>query len=50
MVSQEKRGGGTIAFQHDVLCKSLHQADSVVVPPGVKEEDVRAAIKKTHGQ
>lgn len=48
MVSQEKRGGGTIALQHKVLWNALRQVDQVVIPPGCTEEDTRACIRQTH--
>lgn len=48
MVSQEKRGGGTIAFQDKKLWVALSKTDHVVAPPGHSRLDARAAIKATH--
>ena len=48
MVSQESRGGGTIAFQDPVLWEGLSQTDLIVPPPGHTEEQARALIKATH--
>jgi deoxyribonuclease-2 len=51
MISQEKRGGCTIAFQDadNVLWGILHQADVIVPPSGSNwsEEKTRQAIKNT---
>lgn len=48
MVSQEKRGGGTIAFQHKPLWDALSKTDLVVPPPGYTQADTQALIKATH--
>jgi deoxyribonuclease II len=48
MVSQEKRGGGTIALQDKVLWASLSKTDLLVAPPGHTRGDARALIKSTH--
>lgn len=48
MVSQEKRGGGTIALRDKKLWNALQQVDQVVVPPGCTDEDTRECIRKTH--
>jgi deoxyribonuclease-2 len=34
MISQRKRGGGTIAFQNETLWKALSKAGLVLAPPG----------------
>jgi len=48
MVSQEKRGGGTIAFQDQTLWAALSKTDLLVAPPGHTRVDARALIKATH--
>lgn len=45
MVSQEKRGGGTIAFQDKKLWNLLKQTDKLVFPPG---HDYASTIKLIH--
>jgi deoxyribonuclease-2 len=48
MISQEKRGGGTIAFQDQKLWAALSKTDLLVAPPGHSRVDARALIKQTH--
>lgn len=48
MVSQEKRGGGIIAFQDRKLWAALSKTDLIVAPPGHSRGDARALIKATH--
>lgn len=48
MISQEKRGGGTIAFQNATLWTALSKTDLIVAPPGHSRADARALIKATH--
>jgi hypothetical protein len=48
MVSQEKRGGGTIAFQDATLWAALSKTDLLVAPPGHTRVDARALIQATH--
>jgi deoxyribonuclease-2 len=48
MISQEKRGGGTIAFQDATLWAALSKTDLLVAPPGHTRVDARALIKATH--
>ena len=48
MVSQEKRGGGTIAFQEPTLWAALSKIDRVVPPLGATDADTKALIKATH--
>jgi deoxyribonuclease II len=50
MVSQENRGGGTIAFQNTVLWESLAKTDLIVAPPGHTRADALALIRKTHAR
>ena len=37
MISQEKRGGGTIAFQEPTLWAALAKTDLTIYPPGYKQ-------------
>lgn len=48
MVSQEKRGGGTIAFQDKNLWESLQKVDLIVAPPGHSRVDAKKLILETH--
>jgi deoxyribonuclease-2 len=48
MISQEKRGGGTVAFQDHALWSALKQTDLVKPPPGYSKADAMALIKATH--
>jgi len=48
MISQEKRGGGTIALQDRTLWEALSQTDLLVVPPGHTLEEARQLIQATH--
>ena len=48
MISQEKRGGGTIAFQDAALWEALSKTDLLVAPPGHSRVDARALIAATH--
>ncbi|MBY0238756.1 MAG: deoxyribonuclease II family protein [Burkholderiaceae bacterium] len=48
MVSQQKRGGGTIAFQHRPLWDALSKTDLIVAPPGYTQADAQALIQSTH--
>ena len=48
MISQEKRGGGTIAFQDPTLWSALSKIDLLVPPPGLTHPDAQALIKATH--
>jgi len=48
MVSQEKRGGGTIAFQDERLWTALSKTDLLVAPPGHSRVDAKKLIKQTH--
>jgi len=50
MVSQEKRGGGTIAFQHSVLWGALSKVDSVVPPTGSTAKQALKIIVATHSK
>ena len=48
MISQEKRGGGTIAFQNADLWDALSKTDLIVAPPGHSRVDALNLIKETH--
>lgn len=50
MISQEKRGGGTIAFQCKELWKALSKTDLLVAPPGHSRTEARNLIKATQGK
>lgn len=47
MVSQEKRGGGTIAFQDKALWSALSKTDFITPPPGYSADDAKALITAT---
>ncbi|MCB0712224.1 MAG: deoxyribonuclease II family protein [Ignavibacteriae bacterium] len=48
MISQERRGGGTIAFQDANLWAALSKTDLIVAPPGHSRVDAQKLIKETH--
>jgi len=48
MISQEKRGGGTIAFQNQILWQALSKTGLVLAPPGSSRTNAHAVIKTTH--
>jgi deoxyribonuclease-2 len=48
MISQEKRGGGTIAFQDRGLWQALQKTDRLVLPKGMSENDAKKLIQATH--
>lgn len=48
MISQRKRGGGTIAFQDPVLWEALSKTDLIIAPPGHTRVDAHNLIKETH--
>ncbi|MER8810371.1 deoxyribonuclease II family protein [Mesorhizobium australicum] len=47
MISQQKRGGGTIAFQDPVLWALLNKTDLLIVPPGWTATDAIEALRST---
>ena len=47
MMSQERRGGGTVAFQDPRLWAALSKTDLLVAPPGHTRVDARALIQAT---
>jgi len=48
MISQRKRGGGTIAFQNATLWQALSKTDLILAPPGHTREEALQLIKRTH--
>ncbi|HEX7721205.1 MAG TPA: deoxyribonuclease II family protein [Pyrinomonadaceae bacterium] len=48
MISQEKRGGGTIAFQEPTLWGALSKTNLKVLPPGFSGYAVKKLIQATH--
>lgn len=48
MISQRKRGDGTIAFQSPPLWKALSKTDLILARPGHSRDEARALIQKTH--
>ena len=50
MITQESRGGGTVAFQDSALWKALKQTDFLVPPPGFTVQQAKALIQTTHAK
>jgi len=48
MISQRKRGGGTIAFQNAILWQALSKSGLLLAPPGYTRTEAHALIKTTH--
>lgn len=48
MISQRKRGGGTIAFQNTILWSALSKTGLILAPPGHSRTDAHALIKEAH--
>ena len=48
MISQRKRGGGTIAFQNTVLWQGLSKSSLLLAPPGHSRAEATNMIEKTH--
>jgi len=48
MISQRKRGGGTIAFQNKTLWQGLSRTDLLLAPPGMTRDQARTLIHATH--
>jgi hypothetical protein len=48
MISQRKRGGGTIAFQNQTLWQGLSKTDLLLAPPGRTRDEARALVHATH--
>lgn len=47
MISQRKRGGGTIAFQNQILWQGLSKTDLLLAPPGMTRDQARGLIHAT---
>jgi deoxyribonuclease-2 len=47
MISQRKRGGGTIAFQNRTLWTALSKTDLILAPPGHTRDEALQLIKST---
>ncbi len=48
MISQRKRGGGTIAFQNRILWQGLAKSGLVLAPPGHSRTEATKLIESTH--
>ena len=48
MISQRKRGGGTIAFQNQILWQALSKTGLLLAPPGYTRTEAHDLIKTTH--
>lgn len=48
MISQRKRGGGTAAFQNDVLWTALSKTSLLLAPPGHSRTGAHELINTTH--
>lgn len=48
MISQRKRGGGTIAFQNRVLWQGLSKTDLLLAPPGHSRQEAHTILHKSH--
>ncbi len=48
MISQQTRGGGTIAFQDAKLWQALKKTDILVPPKGMSNQSAIAVLQKTH--
>ena len=48
MISQRKRGGGTVAFQNSTLWQALSKTDLILAPPGHTRSEALQLIKSTH--
>src|SRR5438067_9216338 len=48
MISQRKRGGGTIAFQNETLWRALSKTGLLLAPPGHSRDEARAVVHATH--
>ena len=48
MISQRKRGGGTIAFQNETLWNALSKTGLLLAPPGHTRTQAHTIIRATH--
>ena len=47
MISQQKRGGGTVAFQNPLLWSALSKTDLMIAPPNHSLADARKLVEST---
>jgi deoxyribonuclease-2 len=48
MISQRKRGGGTIAFQNQTLWSALSKSSLILAPPGHTRAEAHTLLKTAH--
>ncbi|WP_426670151.1 deoxyribonuclease II family protein [Mucilaginibacter sp. McL0603] len=48
MISQRKRGGGTIAFQNNILWLALSKSGLLLAPPGHSRTEAHDLLQQTH--
>jgi len=48
MISQRNRGGGTIAFQNQLLWQALSRTDLILAPPGHTRDEAIQLIQSSH--
>ena len=48
MISQERRGGGTIALQNKALWQALKKTDLMIPPPGMSMATAKQLVANTH--
>lgn len=48
MISQRKRGGGTIAFQNQILWQGLSKSELLLAPPGSSRTQAIQILQQTH--
>jgi deoxyribonuclease-2 len=48
MISQRKRGGGTVAFQNQTVWQGLSKTDLLLAPPGMTRDQARSLVHATH--
>jgi hypothetical protein len=48
MISQRKRGGGTIAFQNEILWRGLSKTDLLLAPPGMTRDQAIKVVQASH--
>jgi deoxyribonuclease-2 len=48
MISQRRRGGGTVAFQNEILWKALSKTSFLLAPPGHTRAQAHDVLRTTH--
>jgi deoxyribonuclease-2 len=48
MISQRRRGGGTVAFQNEILWKALSKSSFLLAPPGHTRRQAHDVLRATH--